>query len=209
MLQELAVAGEVGDVEVEGDAALLGALEVAGAAQLEVGFGYLEAIASAGHDVEAFAALLAELVAGDEQAVRLVGTATHTSAQLVQLREAEAFGVLDDHDAGVGDVDADLDDGGGDHDLRLAVEEALHLAILVGSLHAAVDHAHLVFGKVLADGLIALLQCQQVEFLVLLYEGVDDVYLSALAQLTVHEGVERGALVVVAVLGLDGLAAGG
>ncbi|MCY1181627.1 hypothetical protein D9M73_221410 [compost metagenome] len=30
-------------------------------------------------------------------------------AQLVQLGLAQAFGVLDDHQAGVGDIDADLD----------------------------------------------------------------------------------------------------
>ena len=36
------------------------------------------------------------------------------AAQLMQLRQAETLGVLDHHDGGVGDVDADLDDGGGD-----------------------------------------------------------------------------------------------
>src|SRR5439155_16721657 len=35
----------------------------------------------------------------------------------MELGEAEALGVLDDHDGGVGDVDADFDDGGGNQDL--------------------------------------------------------------------------------------------
>ena len=58
---------------------------------------------------------------GDQDAVALVGAAADASAQLVQLREAEALGVLDDHDGGVGNVDADFDDGGGDQDVDFAL----------------------------------------------------------------------------------------
>jgi hypothetical protein len=39
----------------------------------------------------------------------------------VELGEAEALGVLDDDDGGVGHVDADLDDGGGDEHTRFAL----------------------------------------------------------------------------------------
>src|SRR5438445_221011 len=44
--------------------------------------------------------------------------AADASAKLVELGEAEAFGMLDDHDGGVGDVHADFDDSGGDEDMR-------------------------------------------------------------------------------------------
>ena len=56
----------------------------------------------------------------------------------MELGEAEALGVLDDHDRRLGHVDADLDDRGRDEDLRLAALEALHRRVLVGARHPAV-----------------------------------------------------------------------
>ena len=49
----------------------------------------------------------------------------------MQLGDAEAVGVHDDHHSGVGDVDADLDDRGGDEDLGLTVSEAIHDGLLL------------------------------------------------------------------------------
>ena len=60
-----------------------------------------------------------------------VGAAADPAAQLVQLRQAEALGMLDDHDRGVRHVDADLDDGGRDQDRQRARGERRHDAILV------------------------------------------------------------------------------
>ena len=57
---------------------------------------------------------------GHQNTVTLRGPAPYTSAKLVQLREAEALGLLDDHQAGVGHVHADLDHRGRDQDLDLA-----------------------------------------------------------------------------------------
>jgi hypothetical protein len=48
------------------------------------------------------------------------------AAQLVQLRQAQALGVLDDHQAGVGHVDAHLDHRGGHQQLQLAALEGIH-----------------------------------------------------------------------------------
>ena len=59
----------------------------------------------------------------------------------MQLGEAEALGMLDDHDRGVRHVDADLDDGGGDEDAGFAVLEGAHRLVLLGALHAAMDEA--------------------------------------------------------------------
>jgi len=39
----------------------------------------------------------------------------------MKLREAEAFGVFDDHYGGVGNIDADFDDGGGHQNLDLVL----------------------------------------------------------------------------------------
>ena len=53
----------------------------------------------------------------EQQAGRTRRAAPDPAAQLVQLREAEALGVLDHHDRRLGHVDADLDHGGGDQHL--------------------------------------------------------------------------------------------
>ena len=55
-----------------------------------------------------------------QDAVRLVRAAADAAAQLVQLRQAEALGVLDHHHRRVRHVDADLDDRRRDEDVELA-----------------------------------------------------------------------------------------
>ena len=73
----------------------------------------------AGHGVEPLVGGVP--VAGvDEQAEPRQAATPDPAAQLVQLRDAEPVGVHDDHDAGVGDVDADLDDRRRDEDVDVA-----------------------------------------------------------------------------------------
>ena len=103
-----------------------GAEELAGAALLEVELGEREAILSLDHGVEAEVGFGGDGGAGDEDAEALGGAAADASAELVELGEAEAIGVFDDHDGGVGYVDANFDDGGGDEDVELAALEAGH-----------------------------------------------------------------------------------
>ena len=50
----------------------------------------------------------------------MAGAAADAAAQLVQLREPEALGVLDHHDGRLRHVDADFDHRGGDQQPRLA-----------------------------------------------------------------------------------------
>ena len=69
---------------------------------------------------------LAQRLLVEQQAGRALRAAADAAAQLVQLREAEALGMLDDHDGGVGHVDADFDHRGGDEDLGLVALEAVH-----------------------------------------------------------------------------------
>ena len=52
--------------------------------------------------------------------------AADASAKLVKLRQAEALGMLDDHHGGVGHIDANFHDGGGNEDLHFIFVEALH-----------------------------------------------------------------------------------
>ena len=57
-LQQLAVAGNVGNLQVEGDTALLRSLQVTGTAKLQSASAYLEAVVGVDHDSMRFARLL-------------------------------------------------------------------------------------------------------------------------------------------------------
>ena len=60
--------------------------------------------------------------------------------------------MLDHHDGRLRHVDADLDHGGGDQELRLARGKARHGAVLVGALHAAVHQIDAVAEVLLEVG---------------------------------------------------------
>ena len=82
---------------------------------------------------DALAASVSCLGARDEQAEDLLGTAADPAAQLVELGEAEAVGLLDDHDRRVRDVDADLDHGRR-HEHASAVLKGAHHLVPLGRL---------------------------------------------------------------------------
>ena len=84
-LYEESIAGYVGNLEVESHTALLGAFEVAGTTQLEVSFGNAESVVSVAHDVDALACVVAEFIWCDKDAIALVGSTSHASAQLMEL----------------------------------------------------------------------------------------------------------------------------
>ena len=89
--------------------------------------------------LEALEPSLGRLGRLEQEAVRLVRPAPHAAAELVELREPEPIGVLD-HDRGrVRDVDADLDDRGGDENLGLARGERAHRGRLLGRVEPPVD----------------------------------------------------------------------
>src|SRR5712692_201986 len=105
--------------------------------------------------------------------------AVDASAKLVELGEAEALGVLDDHDGGVGNVDADFDDRGGDEDLRFVFAEALHDFFFFVAGQAAVQEAELELGKNFArEALVFFHSGFQLE-LRFLDDGINDVALVA------------------------------
>ena len=74
----------------------------------------------------------------DQEAMPWMPAAADAPAELVELRQAEALGVLDDDHRRVGDVDADLDHRGRDEDVELAGLEAAHDGVLLVRLHPAV-----------------------------------------------------------------------
>ena len=76
----------------------------------------------------------------DEQATdRGVLAAADPAAQLVQLRDPEALGVLDQHHGRVGHVDADLDHGRRDQHLGRTGDERGHRLLLLARAHLPVQ----------------------------------------------------------------------
>ena len=80
----------------------------------------------------------------------------------MQLRQAEPLGVLDDHDRGIGHVDAHLDDSGRHEDMGPPAGKEHHLVVFLGGLHAPVYHRHAVMREHVLDLLITLLQGMKV-----------------------------------------------
>ena len=111
--------------DVADEAALLGAKDVACAADVEVAHGDVESAADGAEFLDGFEAFLGlvgeDAVGGDEQVAEgFFVAAPHTAAHLVEVAEAEVLGVVDEHGVGVGDVEAVLDERGGYKHVHIA-----------------------------------------------------------------------------------------
>ena len=137
-LQQRPVHLDARDAEAR-HAGLAGAEHVAFAAQAQILLGDAEAVLGLAQDLDARLGGLAERRAVEQQAGRALAPAADAAAQLMDLREAEALGVLDHHHGRFRHIDADLDHRGGDEQPRLARGEARHRGVLVGALQLAVD----------------------------------------------------------------------
>src|SRR5690606_35893436 len=87
---------------------------------------------------------LAGIAAGEhvgwqhEQGEGAVIGASNTTAQLIQIGEAEAVGAIDDNGVGVGNVDAAFDDGGSDQNVEFVANEAIHDVFEIVLVHLPV-----------------------------------------------------------------------
>ena len=86
----------------------------------------------------------------DQQAVALVAASPDPAAQLVQLREPEAIGLLHDHDRRVRNVDADLDHGRRDEHVELVLLELPHHLAALGGLQLAVQETDAIAAQLRA-----------------------------------------------------------
>ena len=77
--------------------------------------------------------------------------AADAAAQLVQLREPQTIGAIDDDRIGRRDVDAALDDRRADEHVELAVIEVEHHELELALRHLAVADAHVGLGQQLAQ----------------------------------------------------------
>ena len=117
-----------------------------GAAQVQVELGQAEAGAQLRELADAVEALLGQLahlalaLVDQEIGVGLARGAADAAAQLVHLRQPQAVGVEHDHGVDARDVDAVLDDGGGEQDAELAGDEVHQVALDGRGRHLGVDH---------------------------------------------------------------------
>jgi hypothetical protein len=136
------------------------------------------------------------------------GAAADASAELVELGEAEAFGVFDDHGGGVGNVDADFDDRSGNEDLRFVFAEAFHDGIFFFAREAAVEEAEFQFGEnFLGEALVFLHRGFEFE-LRFFDHGIDDVGLMAGGNFFAEKFPDAGKIRLGAEARLNGRAAG-
>jgi hypothetical protein len=122
---------------------------------------------------------LAERTLVEQQAGRGFRATADAAAQLVQLGEAEALGMLDHHDRRIRHVDADLDHRRSDEDAGFAALEALHRLVLFGRLHPAVDEADDGSPRVRCRSSEAVFRRSSVDFLGFLDQRADPVGLGA------------------------------
>ena len=137
------------------------------------------------------------------------GAAADASAELVKLGQAEAFGMLDDHGGGVGDVDADFDDGGGDEDLDFVFAEALHDVVFFFAGEAAVEEPEFQFRKDIFREPLELVDGSFQLELRFFDDGIDDVGLMAGGDFAAEKFPDAWEMRLGGEARLDGSAAGG
>jgi len=80
-----------------------------------------------------------------------LGRAADAAAKLVELGEAEALGVFDDHHGGVGDVDADFHDGCRHEDLGFILRKRCNDFFFFVAERRPCKRPSLSFGKTSRD----------------------------------------------------------
>ena len=91
VLQQLPVAYNIRNLQIESDAALLRTFKITGATQFQIGLGYFETIISAYHDFQSFPGVLRQLIIRHQNTIRLLRSTSYPTTQLMQLRKPETF----------------------------------------------------------------------------------------------------------------------
>ncbi len=80
----------------------------------------------------------------------MILAAPHPATELVQLSQAEAISPFDQHDRGVGHVNAHLHHGRGNQDVQLPLPEGVHDYVFLVGAQATVQQAQAQIGEDLA-----------------------------------------------------------
>src|SRR5438309_103536 len=119
---------------------LAAAVNGAGTAQFEVNLSETEAVLGFFEGFKAFEGA-GRLGLCGQKAMAGMGAAADAAPQLVQGGQAEAFGAVDQHDGGVGYVDANFDDAGGHQNIDVSGRKLIHDSLLFGGAEAAMQQA--------------------------------------------------------------------
>ena len=125
--------GELGDAQL-GQARLARSEVLARTSHLEVGLGQLESVRRLHHQFQPLTTLV-QFSFRDQVTDRCHVAATHTSAQLVQLRQAEPIRALNRHHGRPGQIDADLDHDRRDQHIGVTVGQVGHHRLLLLRRH--------------------------------------------------------------------------
>ena len=120
VLQQLSVTGNIRNFQIEGDTTLLRPFQVTGTAQLQISFRYFKAVICAYHYLQSLTSIFGQFIICHQNTIRLVGATPYPTAQLMQLRKSETFGILYNHHRSIRYVHADFDHCSGNHYLRFA-----------------------------------------------------------------------------------------
>src|SRR5208337_3688667 len=126
---------------------LLGPEKFTGAAQFEIEFRDLETVVRAHHGVKTALAFFGNLATAHQHTIRFRRAAPDASAQLVELRQTKAVGVLDHHHSRVGHVDADFDHRGRDQNLDLALLKFAHYTLFFVGIKTAMQQTDMKVGE--------------------------------------------------------------
>lgn len=119
----------------------MGVRHFAGAAQFQVPLDDDKTVAGLTHDVQSLAVDLRQRWMVEQHAVASSAVPVNSAAQLIQLGQTKAFGVLDDCQTSAGYVDVGLDHRGHYQQPQHTLLEDFHHHGLVCRFHAPVDQA--------------------------------------------------------------------
>ena len=173
---------------------LAAAKEVARTAQPQILVGHAEAVRGGTENLHTGESLLILRVC-DENAVRLLGTASDASAELVQLGKAVPLRVFDHHDRRVRHVHTHLHHRGGDKNVQFSRGKAAHDRVLFRAFHPSVQLADPQARQVLLPQAGGVLRYAGAIVASLVDHGADDVALPSFGRVTAQEIQRPGPLV--------------
>ena len=146
---------------------------------MQIAFGDDETIVGFAHGRQPLPRHLRQRRLIQQHAARRGAAAPHPPAQLVQLGETQAFGVLDDHQRCVGHVDADFDHRRRHQQLHLAGLERGHRLLFLAGLQPSVHQRDPQFRKLLRQRFERALRGLGDDFIAVVDQGADPIRLPA------------------------------
>ncbi len=117
------------------------------------------------------------LIFRHEKTVGLLAVSSDAATELVKLSESKSFGVFDDHDGGVRNVNADFYDGGGDEYVKFLIFELVHDVVFFLGFHFPVKKTDFLIFKNLANSFVLVGDTFGFNFAGFIDEGTNPKYL--------------------------------